>query len=452
MVKRTDQISEIVLGNLGAKVNLRAYDGVEKDPVLNTTLSTGNYGLIEQTTHGKHIAVPLAATAVTAAPTPANSVLLVDDAGLAVGVGKYLRLYDAAGVDFVQLTSDADGGLGLGGSGTHAGQFSLTTLEAGVIRLLNGSDYAQLQASAGGGLVLGGSGLTAGLFSPSVVRVGDGLVAAPSFAFTNEIGTGLYRVGAGRLGVAVGGSPVLEVAGGKVLIGDTSDANVTVGLTINQGSNDDLILAFKSSDVSNLFTSLFEADTYGAISKASLTGGGVSLAGICGSGTIGVTLAGLSAVDNTARSTSAIGCVTVNGFVSSGSTTATPGANANLFVVRSAAAARFLVDAEGDIFMDATSNINAWDDYDDVALLEAYRLTTAPGADINYRQRFSEDVERHARVLADTGVLALNEDGHHFVSLKALFGLVIDSIRMVAAEQRATHADVTTLRQQMLGA
>lgn len=79
--------------------------------------------------------------------------------------------------------------------------------------------------------------------------------------------------------------------------------------------------------------------------------------------------------------------------------------------------------------MDATSNINAWDEHDDVALLEAFRVKTAG---VNFKTQFARDVEQHARVLHDTGVLTLNEDGHHFASVKGLFGLTIDAIRQLA--------------------
>lgn len=130
MLKRDGQTSEVLLGNLGAQIRLIGYDGIEKNPIGGATLTSGNYGLIEQTTHGKNFAVPLIATSATAALTPANSVLLVDEAGAFIGAGKALRLYDSVGIDFAQLTSDADGGLVLGGSGANAGLLTIGDLLA----------------------------------------------------------------------------------------------------------------------------------------------------------------------------------------------------------------------------------------------------------------------------------------------------------------------------------
>lgn len=142
MLKRGSQESEILLGNLGARINLRGYDGVEKNPIGGAVTSSGNYGLIEQTTHGKNIAVPLISTAVTAALTPANSVLLVDEAGAFIGSGKAIRLYDAAGVDYAQLSGDADGGLVLGGSGANAGLLTIGDLLAtGNLKWKSGTSF-----------------------------------------------------------------------------------------------------------------------------------------------------------------------------------------------------------------------------------------------------------------------------------------------------------------------
>lgn len=120
MIRRGGDTSNVLLGNLSGRVNLRGYDGVERNPIGGATISTGNYGLIAQTTD-KHFAIPLSSTPVADALTPANAVVLVDDAGIISGAGTYHRIYAADGVDYVQLTSDVDGGLAVGGSGANAG-------------------------------------------------------------------------------------------------------------------------------------------------------------------------------------------------------------------------------------------------------------------------------------------------------------------------------------------
>lgn len=64
----------------------------------------------------------------------------------------------------------------------------------------------------------------------------------------------------------------LIVGDDKLMLGDTSNANLTVGITINQGANDDQILALKSSDVAHGLTTAppgtVETDDFLAIFKA----------------------------------------------------------------------------------------------------------------------------------------------------------------------------------------
>lgn len=55
---------------------------------------------------------------------------------------------------------------------------------------------------------------------------------------------------------------------GQILVGtSTANANVTVGVTIQQGANDDAILELKSSDVTHGVTTLAETDVYGSFRK-----------------------------------------------------------------------------------------------------------------------------------------------------------------------------------------
>ena len=62
--------------------------------------------------------------------------------------------------------------------------------------------------------------------------------------------------GATVLRVLEGATPTerLRLTAGMLLVGDTANANMTVGLTLNQGANDNQILALKSSDVATGIT------------------------------------------------------------------------------------------------------------------------------------------------------------------------------------------------------
>lgn len=71
---------------------------------------------------------------------------------------------------------------------------------------------------------------------------------------------------------------------GSIFINDTSNANMTMGLTINQGAAADSILSLKSSDVAHGATVYAETDTYMYIRKQIQDGGGIFLCALSDSG------------------------------------------------------------------------------------------------------------------------------------------------------------------------
>ena len=88
------------------------------------------------------------------------------------------------------------------------------------------------------------------------------------------------------------------------------------------------------------------------------------------------------------------------------------------------------VDASGNTYYDGTSNASNWDDYDDTALLDAFRHVTTSESDKDKATKvFGNFIEENAQILHDSGVITMNDNGHHFVDTKGLNGLIIDSIR-----------------------
>jgi hypothetical protein len=79
--------------------------------------------------------------------------------------------------------------------------------------------------------------------------------------------------------LTVTGDQVLSGAA-ELFVNDTANANVTTGITINQGAADDEILTLKSSDVAQGQTTYAEADTFGTFSKVSATAGGLEIMGL----------------------------------------------------------------------------------------------------------------------------------------------------------------------------
>ncbi len=214
---------------------------------------------------------------------------------------------------------------------------------------------------------------------------------------------------------------------GSVLIGDTANANQTVGLTLNMGANDNEILTLKSSDVTHGMTGQTEADTFGTIVKGNNTQGMPTFTGYS-SGTRGLQLVGNHTTDNTSQASDGNSAIMVRANLRDGTGLTSCASGANIFGVRNAGTVVYLIDGAGDVHYDGSTNAGAWDDYDDIALLDTVRAVTTN----DYKGVFSNFTEEHTEVLDKTGVITMNDDGHHFISTKGLNGLMIDSIRQLS--------------------
>jgi len=114
---------------------------------------------------------------------------------------------------------------------------------------------------------------------------GTGLSAASGVLNVDASQTQVTHVGALQAGSITSGFTSIDVGSGAIsttgtisagvaYLNETANANMTVGLTINQGANDDTALALKSSDVAHAMTGTAEADTYLELKKTQATSGG----------------------------------------------------------------------------------------------------------------------------------------------------------------------------------
>lgn len=474
-----NRLVDLLLGNDGGQRKWLGYDGTVKDVHTGATSSTGNYADIIQTSHGKHLSVRHSAGS---ADTPAGQVFAVDDDFALIGRGKEARWYNAAGtnsvaikhsgtndileiLDSVKLSMAAARIIGDFDNATLASrtlfQGSSTNARTSLGAIPNGTstDSAFLffnnAAPASGQYLSVGASATAGFLDTSTGAFGIELrvagtarltVAAAALTFADTLTPGTTATY--DLGTTAATWRDLFLSR-KAFIGGTTNANLTTGLTISQGAADDQILAFKSSDVAHGMTDFAETDTYGALLKHDANAGGLKIRGFS-EATASMVFQGFATTDDTTAATTTVGVVTVDAWKKSGTGITTPGANAALFVVRHSDLARFLVDAEGDVKADATVTGSVWDEHEDVALLEAFRLTTMREEPPDFRRLFADDLAAHAETLARTGVLALNEDGRHFFSLKGVLGLTMDSIRQTYGRLRETQARVGALERRLL--
>ena len=227
--------------------------------------------------------------------------------------------------------------------------------------------------------------------------------------------------------------------GGQVFINDCSNADMTLGLTINQGTNDQFIFALKSSDIAHGMTAVAETDTYGAFKKPSPTGGGIGMYGLTESAYNAAIVYGFTTGQEDTHSAAGGAAIVMRAGKKDGTGAGTIAGGGNLFGIYNHGQGQvFLVDGDGDTYYAGGTNANHWDDKDDIGLLNTFRnLTTGKKA----QHVFGEFIQDNAQALHDSGVITLNDDGNHFVSTKGLNALIIDTIRQEGKKWREVIGD-----------
>ncbi len=163
------------------------------------------------------------------------------------------------------------------------------------------------------------------------------------------------KVKAGASTVAI----VLNEVGGNVYVGDSANGGMSQGLTINQGAFDTEVLALKSSDVAHGITTYAETDTFGHMLKVSGTSGGLVIRGLRSGGAAAMRLDGFGTTEDTAKSTVAVAPIALNAAKKSGTSVVSLAANGNIVVFQDNGTSRALIDVEGDLHLDGTSNPTA---------------------------------------------------------------------------------------------
>jgi hypothetical protein len=160
---------------------------------------------------------------------------------------------------------------------------------------------------------------------------------------------------------------------GSMLINDSANAQMTTGLTINQGAADDEAFALKSSDVAHGITGMAETDSYTTFQKIDAAWGGIKIVGLTESNK-GVALLGGVTSGNTTHAAAGFGAVAVYAYTKDGTGLTVMGADENLFSVHNAGNAAFIVDEDGDLFAEGgttTDAVTVYDAFDDAQLVRA---------------------------------------------------------------------------------
>jgi len=168
------------------------------------------------------------------------------------------------------------------------------------------------------------------------------------------------------------------------------DANLAVGLVINQEANDNGVIVLKSSDVGHAMTGLGEADTFAAFSKSAALSGGLRIrafkdADEGGNGALRLegVLGEAAEIDDTSASQA---LVVIDASVTDGGTgRQAVAATGNAIALATNDTMLFIVKGDGTLH---ATNVTAGggdldgvalDDYDDIGLIRAHQAVRSDG-------------------------------------------------------------------------
>jgi hypothetical protein len=288
------------------------------------------------------------------------------------------------------------------------------------------------------------------------------VVASEAFRFTGDGSTGQYAISGGDTFLDYNGhisfraiddgtngaltltnSRTVQIAK-STFINDTANANMTLGLTINQGAADDEALALKSSDVAHGMTDQAETDTYLLFEKHSTTSGGGAIEGYS-EDVVGLRVHGVMTNGDTSKSAASQGAIMLYAAKKNGASFTSLGTNENAVVISSAGNARFIFDGDGESYQ---AGGTAWidlDDHDDVGLLQTVRDAMLAVRD-PLRREMAEFIRDNRERLEALKLVVFNEGADPFINMTRMTMLHNGAIRQEARKRAALERENADLR------
>lgn len=235
-----------------------------------------------------------------------------------------------------------------------------------------------------------------------------------------------------------------------LVLGGTDGNTKTGSLVIDQAADDGAILTLVSSDLAHGMTAILRTDAYGMMAKNHGTGGGLKVIGATDSdadafGAI-VLMALLGETADTTKSTAGGGVIKLSSYVKNGNTSQAVGADGNLVSIDNGGTTRFIFDAEGSAHGDV--EWIAFDDHDDVALLDALdaALTKDP-----VKTSFGRYLSQFREQLQAAGIVNFYdpEGKRAMVNFTRLAMLLTGAIRQMAQRERALTARLERIEQRL---
>ena len=205
----------------------------------------------------------------------------------------------------------------------------------------------------------------------------------------------------------------LDAGSGELAVAESAPDVTGGGLTLQQASEDALILSGKCTDVAHPFTGDTEADTYFAVSKMSATEGGARVRGWSEGQQYGLVLNGElgNASPLTGEATNQPGGVATVCHKTNGSTSyAALGADENAFSVGNQTNVQFIVKGDGEIFSNQSATVGTYDEYDDAQLVRAYDLSRGKEMKGLINSKFDKFVKYNKKDLMDARLIGRVQD------------------------------------------
>lgn len=159
---------------------------------------------------------------------------------------------------------------------------------------------------------------------------------------------------AAKLKVSTGG---VVYASDYFMVNESGNAGQTQGITINQGANDDEILAFKSSDIAHGITGDAETDTYGFFQKQDNTNGGMKIRGLAVA--TGIHLHATCDNADTTKSSAGTAPVMISASGVSAAASAAQGENENILALRTHTTTVWIADEDGDTWQNGLASVGS---------------------------------------------------------------------------------------------
>jgi hypothetical protein len=283
------------------------------------------------------------------------------------------------------------------------------------------------------------------------------MVAAGDWASNNTPGE--LRFATTAAGGSGGTVRLTLDSAGAVYIGETENADMTTGLTINQGAADDQIFALKSSDVTHGLTGQAETDTFFHIMKHNASSGGARII-VTNEDNANETVlqfevqGGIADTDKT-ESAKALGLFMVREHDGSNAF-ADATANGNLFGVKTLSAGenrmRFIVDVDGDLFAgNATTTVITSDSYDDAQLVRALdHARDSAGAKGMIKSKWDDFIKYNEQDLVDAGILGDTIEAGGMLNVTGLQKLHNGAIWQGYTRQMEMQERIDTLETKLL--